>query len=92
MQRSVTEFVKIAFFRATRSSQPHLLGRPVVAPNSFPLSASILPLSSKSSVIKGPSPTLVVYAFDIPTILSIYFGPIPKPVETPPAVVLDDVT
>jgi hypothetical protein len=42
--------------------------------------------------MNGPSPTLVVYAFEIPMILSIYFGPIPNPVDTPPAVVLDDVT
>ena len=88
----MTELIKIDFFNATRSSQPHLLGRPVVAPNSFPFSASILPLSSNNSVMNGPSPTLVVYAFDMPIILSIYFGPIPNPVETPPAVVLDDVT
>ena len=28
----------------------------------------------------------------MPIILSIYFGPTPRPVETPPAVVLDEVT
>ena len=92
MHNSVTELIKIACFRATKSSQPHLLGLPVVAPNSFPFSANINPFLSKSSVGKGPSPTLVVYAFEIPIILSIYFGPMPKPEETPPAVVLDDVT
>jgi hypothetical protein len=91
-QRSVTEFKKTAFFRATRSNHPHLLGLPVVAPNSCPLSASIFALSSNSSVKKGPSPTLVAYAFEIPTILSINFGPTPIPVETPPAVVLEEVT
>ena len=81
-----------AFFSATRSSHPHRLALPVVAPNSFPFFARLVPFSSKSSVIKGPSPTLVVYAFVIPIILSINFGPIPKPVDTPPAVVFDDVT
>ena len=57
---SVTEFVKTAFRNATKSNQPHLLGLPVVAPNSFPFFAKFLPLSSNNSVINGPSPTLVV--------------------------------
>ena len=60
MHKSVTEFVKIAFLRATKSNQPHLLGLPVVAPNSLPLLASSDPSSSNSSVMNGPSPTLVV--------------------------------
>ena len=33
-QISVTELVKTAFLSANKSSQPHLLGLPVVAPNS----------------------------------------------------------
>ena len=87
-----TEFIKIAFFKATRSSHPHLLGLPVVAPNSFPRLAISSPSSSKSSVINGPSPTLVAYALTIPITLLICFGPIPRPDETPPIVVLDEVT
>ena len=43
IHKSVTEFMKTAFLRDTKSSQPHLLGRPVVAPNSFPLFASSWP-------------------------------------------------
>ena len=54
-----TEFMKIAFFKEIRSSHPHLLGLPVVAPNSLPRLAISSPSSSKSSVANGPSPTLV---------------------------------
>ena len=50
MHKSVTEFVKTAFLRATRSNQPHLRGLPVVAPNSLPLLASSSPSSSNNSV------------------------------------------
>lgn len=39
-----------------------------------------------NSVKKGPSPTLVVYAFTTPTTLRTDAGGIPKPVQTPPAV------
>ena len=92
IHKSVTELVNTAFLRATKSSQPHLLGLPVVAPNSLPLFARSSPFTSNNSVKKGPSPTLVAYAFEIPIILLINFGPIPRPVETPPAVVLDEVT
>jgi len=44
---------------ATTSNQPHLLGLPVVAPNSLPSLRSFSPISLFSSVGKGPSPTLV---------------------------------
>ena len=60
MHKSVTEFVKIAFFSATKSNQPHLRGLPVVAPNSLPFLASSSPSLSNNSVGNGPSPTLVV--------------------------------
>ena len=43
-----------------KSSHPQRLGRPVVVPNSKPLFRRSSPVSSCSSVGKGPSPTLVV--------------------------------
>ena len=41
---------------------------------------------------KGPPPTRVVYALMTPMVVPIFFGGIPKPVQTPPMVVDDDVT
>ena len=49
-----------ACFSETKSSQPVLLGLPVVAPNSCPICLIFSPKSSFSSVGKGPFPTLVV--------------------------------
>ena len=49
-----------ASFTMMLSNQPHLLGRPVVAPNSLPLSRISLPNAGANSVGNGPSPTLVV--------------------------------
>ena len=92
MASLVTPFIIIECFKATKSSQPHLLGRPVVAPNSFPTLEILFPILSNNSVGKGPLPTLVVYAFEIPITSSILFGAIPKPVEAPAAVVVEDVT
>ena len=92
IQRVVTEFIKITSLSAFKSSQPHLLGLPVVAPNSFPILEISSAVESNNSVGNGPSPTLVVYAFEMPRILSINFGPTPRPEDTPPAVVLEDVT
>ena len=76
----------------TASNQPHLLGLPVVAPNSLPLSRSIVPVLSVSSVGNGPSPTRVVYALTTPSTLSILVGPTPVPTHAPPAVGFDEVT
>ena len=53
-------------FNNGMSSQPHLLGRPVVTPNSFPSVRSNSPFSPVSSVGKGPDPTRVMYALAIP--------------------------
>ena len=44
----------IAYFSAGISIQPHLLGRPVVDPYSFPTFASLLPVSSNNSDGNGP--------------------------------------
>ena len=88
----VTPLIIIECFKATKSSQPHLLGRPVVAPNSLPTCAILFPISSCNSVGKGPLPTLVVYALKIPITSLILFGAIPKPVHAPAAVVVDEVT
>jgi hypothetical protein len=40
----------------------------------------------------GPPPTLVVYALTTPIAFPIIFGGIPRPVQTPPTEVEDDVT
>jgi len=87
-------FTSTAYFKATRSSHPHLLGLPVVAPYSPPFSLSFSPISSFSSVGKGPSPTLVVYAFDTAQKWASekYFGGRPVPLERPKAEALEEVT
>ena len=58
--------ILIVCLTKTPSNQPHLLLRLVTVPNSFPLVPNSSPVSSFNSVGKGPSPTLVVYAFVIP--------------------------
>ena len=82
----------IEYLRAGKSSHPHLLGLPVVEPNSFPFLPILLPSSSNSSVGKGPAPTLVQYALKIPNTSPIFFGEIPNPIQAPAVVVLEDVT
>ena len=77
------------FLAATASNHPHLLGLPVVAPNSTPTLAICSPILSFNSVGKGPDPTLVVYAFIIPSTELNCLGPIPVPVDAAPATVLD---
>jgi hypothetical protein len=77
---------------AGASNQPHRLGRPVVDPYSCPRSRIIWPSSSKSSVGNGPLPTRVAYAFETPMTALIFVGPTPDPVNTPPAVVFEEVT
>src|SRR4030042_2683735 len=78
-------------FTTTRSSHPQRLGLLVVVPYSLPFFWRYSPALFKSSVGRGPSPTLVVYAFTIPIISSIFLGPIPVPILLPPAIVFDDV-
>src|SRR5262245_5850648 len=74
------------------SNQPHRRGLPVVDPYSLPRVRSCSPAASPDSVGKGPLPTRVVYAFEIPVMVCTYFGEIPSPVAAPPAAALDDVT
>ena len=57
---SVTPLISTAYLRETKSSQPHLLARPVVAPNSFPTLLIFSEISSEISLGNGPPPTLVV--------------------------------
>ena len=82
----------VANLISSASNHPHLLRLPVVAPYSLPCSVSLSPSLSKSSVGNGPPPTLVVYAFTIPTIVSILLGGMPVPVHAPPEVGLEEVT
>ena len=84
--------VPINHCRVLQDDQPHRRLLPVVTPNSAPTSWRWFPILSRSSVGNGPPPTLVVYAFITPMVLSIRFGGIPNPVQTPPIEVLDDVT
>ena len=92
MYKWVTPFNITEYLRAGMSNQPHLLGLPVVEPNSLPLWAIVSPTSSKSSVGKGPAPTLVQYALKIPYTLEIFLGEIPRPIQAPAVVVFEDVT
>ena len=48
--RPVKPFILTAYFNATKSSQPHLLGLPVVEPYSCPNSLSLSPISLSCSV------------------------------------------
>ncbi len=82
----------MAYFNAGISIQPHLLGRPVVDPNSFPIFLNLSPISSNNSDGNGPLPTLVEYALKIPNTSPILFGAIPSPVQAPAVIVLDEVT
>ena len=67
MQVPLTPFSANERLSAGMSSQPQRRGRPVTEPNSLPRFASRAPISSVSSVGKGPVPTRVVYAFTIPS-------------------------
>ncbi len=49
-------------------------------------------MPSKSSVGNGPAPTRVQYALAMPITLVMWRGPMPEPVQAPPAVGLVDVT
>src|ERR1017187_10967753 len=77
--------------KAGKSSQPQRRGRPVVLPNSRPTSRKRSPDLSRSSGGNGPLPTLGVYAFTMPTTVSMEVGPTPQPVQAPRAVVEDEV-
>ena len=60
MTKSVTPLIRVAYLPMTVSIQPQRRGRPVVVPYSVPTLRKNSPLSSNSSVGKGPSPTRVV--------------------------------
>ena len=92
MIKRVTPFIMTAYFNATKSIQPQRRRRPVTEPNSCPRSHISLPVSSKSSVGNGPAPTLVQYALKIPYTSPIERGEIPKPLQAPAQMVLDEVT
>ena len=88
----VNPFILAANLRSSRSSQPHLLGLPVVAPNSAPSFLSLFPMPFLSSVGKGPSPTRVVYAFATPITFLIFCGATPAYPVTPPDKIVLAVT
>ena len=50
------------------------------------------PTSLNNSVGNGPLPTLVQYALKIPMTSLILLGAIPKPVQAPADIVLEEVT
>src|SRR5262249_17531739 len=84
--------IRTPYRAATASYQPQRRDRPVTPPYSLPLSRKRLARSSESSVGKGPSPTLVVYALTTPRTASMARGPTPNPVQMPPTDAFDDVT
>src|SRR5439155_1519946 len=81
----VSPFTRTACRMATTSNQPQRRGRPVVTPYSFPSSRSRSARSPSSSEGNGPFPTRVAYAFATPITSVILVGPIPTPVQAPPA-------
>ena len=88
----VTPLIIIAYFKAGRSIQPQRRGRPVVEPNSLPSWRIRSPTSSSNSVGKGPEPTRVAYALNIPKTSPIFLGATPKPVQAPAVMVFEEVT
>src|ERR671920_2478815 len=90
--RPLIPFREAENLTATRSSHPHRLGRPVVAPYSLPTCRKVSPASSKSSVGNGPSPTRVVYALVTPITSPNDIGDIPAPTHAPPADGFEEVT
>ena len=81
-----------AYLAMAVSNQPTLRALPVVAPNSFPAFAICAPVLSRSSVGKGPLPTLVVYALMTPRQDSTDFGGMPSPEGMAPEMQFDEVT
>src|SRR5215204_3621636 len=81
-----------AHLMAGRSNHPTLLLLPVVVPYSRPTLLMVSPVSSKSSVGIGPSPTRVVYALVTPTTYSRCRAGTPEPTTAPPTVGFDEVT
>src|SRR3712207_923544 len=92
MARCVMPLRAAEYLTATRSSHPHLLGLPVVLPYPLPARRMVSPVSSRSSVGKGPSPALVVYALVTPITRSTALGGMPLPTTAPPTVGFEDVT
>ena len=82
----------MAYFKATRSIQPQRRLRPVTEPNSCPNVQIWSPVLSNSSVGNGPAPTRVQYALKIPYTSPILLGAIPRPVQAPAQIVLEEVT
>src|SRR5215470_6907002 len=80
-----------AYLRATASTHPQRRGRPVTEPNSLPRVRSNSAAAPSSSVGNGPSPTRVVYAFEMPSTPWILVGGTPVPVDAPPAVGFEEV-
>jgi hypothetical protein len=89
---SVMPLTRTACRMATTSNQPQRRGRPVVAPYSFPSSRSRSAILGGSSEGNGPWPTRVAYALATPMTSVILVGPMPTPVQAPPATALEEVT
>src|ERR1700756_1831233 len=92
MVSSETPLIIMAYLRAGKSNQPQRRARPVVEPYSLPILRMVSPVSSFSSVGKGPLPTRVQYALKIPITLPTERGDIPKPVQQPAVMVFEEVT
>ena len=88
----VTPLIAQLWRTSTASNQPQRRLRPVTVPNSRPRWPSFSPVSSSSSVGKGPAPTLVVYALTIPSTNPVDPGPSPDPDAAVPLTVFELVT
>ena len=88
----LTLLISTANRTGSASNHPTRRRRPVVVPTSRPRDAIPSPTSSTSSVGNGPAPTRVEYALATPMTSSTWSGPIPPPVQAPPAMGFDDVT
>src|ERR1041385_5876400 len=84
--------MRTAYRPMSASNQPQRRGRPVVVPNSAPIFDRWAPLSSNSSVGKGPEPTGGVYALMTPITWVIPVGGAPDQRHAPPLVGLLLVT
>src|SRR5512143_144459 len=93
---SVKPLMRGEYFSATRSSQPVRRGRPVVDPYSSqglaPVPRKRAPISSSTSVGKGPAPTREQNALATPITRFTCLGPTPRLVKTPPVIVDELVT
>src|SRR5262249_57419597 len=82
--------MRAAYRSVIASTHPQRRGRPVTEPNSLPRLRRRSAAGPWSSVGNGPSPTRVVYAFEMPSTPWILVGGTPVPADAPPAGAVDE--